>query len=119
MAALLASALPAQNFSVFAVVDGVYDLPARFAVGVEPELRISIPETAVTVVELSLGTFVWSYLLPPAPGIFRDGLIERVSPQWPAELRIPLRLLPAGYAWQVRVLTTSGPSDTLELRSYP
>lgn len=119
MAVLLASALPAQNFSVSAIVDGAYDVPARFSFGVEPELRISIPETAVTVVELSLGTFFWSYLLPPAPVIFRDGLIERVSPLYPAELRIPLRLLPAGYAWNVRVLTTSGPSDTLELRSYP
>lgn len=117
--AVFAAVANAQNLSVTAVADGVCDLPARFAFGVEPELRISIPETAVTVVELSLGTFVWSYLLPPAPGIFRDGLIERASPQWPAELRIPLRLLPAGYAWQVRVLTTSGPSDTLELRSYP
>lgn len=116
--ALLGSVAYAQNYSVTAVVDGVCDVSARFAFGVEPELRVSIPETAVTVVELSLDTFVWSYLLPPAPLIFRDGFIERVSPQWPAELRIPLRLLPHGYNWRVRVLTTQGASDTLELRSY-
>ena len=117
--AVFAAVANAQNFSVTAVADGVCDLPARFAFGVEPELRIAIPETQVTVLEVSLGNFVWSYLLPPAPTIFRDGFVERTSPQWPAELRIPLRLLPQGYQWQVRVLTTQGASDTLELRSYP
>lgn len=115
----LASVTYAQNCSVAAVVDGVCDLPARFSFGVEPELRISIPETQVTVLELSLGAYVWSYLLPAAPLVFRDGLVERPSPQWPAELRIPLRLLPLGYQWRIRVLTTQGYSDTLELRSYP
>ena len=119
MALLFAAVTNAQNFSVTAVVDGVCDVPAKFAFGVEPELRIVIPETQVTVLEVSLGTFVWSYLLPPAPLVFRDGLVERTSSQWPAELRIPLRLLPQGYQWQVRVLTTQGYSDTLELRHYP
>ena len=118
MALLLAATAAAQNFSVTAVADGVVDVQAYVQRIDRLELVVQIPESQLTVVELSLGTFLWSYTLPPAPTLFRDGLIERLSTATPAVLRIPIDLIPMG-TWHLRVGTAWGYSDTLELRHYP
>jgi hypothetical protein len=115
--AFLCSALPAQNLSAVATLDGALDLAPRFAFGVEPELRLPLPPGPLIAVEVGTpSSWFWSYLVPPA-GVFRDGVVERVAPGEPAEMRIPLRFIPPG-VFRVRVLTALGPSDVIELRSY-
>lgn len=116
-ALLFASTAATQNFSVVATVDGMMDLQVRLARVFELELRVIIPDSPLAVVEISAGpTMVWSWIVQPFAG--RDGFIERPSNQYPAELRIPVRLIPPG-VWNLRVLTFHGPSDTIEFRSYP
>lgn len=118
MAVLLSTvSAAAQNFSVAAVSDGISDLQVRLARISELELRVIFPDSPMAVVEISAGpTMVWSWIIQPYQG--RDGFIERPSNQHPAELRIPVRLIPPG-TWHLRVLTIHGPSDTIELRTYP
>ncbi len=118
MALLLAATAAAQNFSVTAVADGVTDVRAYLQRVDRLELVVQIPESQLTVLELSLGSFVWSYTLLPAPTLFRDGFVERLSTATPAVLRIPVDLIPMG-TWHLRVGTFWGYSDTLELRHYP
>jgi len=118
MALLFAATAVAQNFSVTAVADGVTDVRAYLQRVDRLELVVQIPETQLTVLELNLGNFTWSYTLPPAPTLFRDGFIERLSTATPAVLRIPVDLIPMG-TWHLRVGTAWGYSDTLQLRHYP
>lgn len=115
---LTASLVPAQSMSCCAIVDGVMDLNARFKFYVEHMLVVDIPDyTPLSVVEIGDGTNWWSYIVPIAPVVFRDGLVERVGSQHAAQVRIPSRLIPYG-TWYLRVGTALGYSDTLELRFY-
>jgi hypothetical protein len=115
--ALLAASLPAQNLSVTATDDGAVDLLPRIAHIDQRYLAVPLPETAITVVEVGDGTgWWWSYIVPPLI-LWRDGCIERVSLQWPAEFRLPLAVIPPG-TWLLRVGTAYGYSDTLTLRTY-
>lgn len=120
LAALLLTATiaPAQSMSCVATIDGVMDLNARFRFHVEHQLTIDIPDyTVLTVIEIGDGTNWWSYILPTAPVVFRDGFVERVAPQYAAQFNIPSRLIPPG-VWYLRVGTALGYSDTLQLRFY-
>jgi len=115
--ALLASSLSAQNLSVTATADGVVDLLPRIVRIDQPYLAVPLPETALTVVEVGDASgWWWSYTVPPLV-LWRDGCIERVSTQWPAEFRLPLSVIPPG-VWLLRVGTAYGYSDTLTLRSF-
>lgn len=115
---LLATSLPAQSMSCVAIIDGAMDLNARFKFYEEHMLVIDIPDyTPLSVVEIGDGVNWWSYVVPIAPIVFRDGFVERVGSQYAAQVRIPSRLIPYG-TWRLRVGTASGYSDTLELRFY-
>lgn len=115
--AFLTCVLPAQNLSAVATLDGALDLAPRFAFGVEPELRLPLPPGPLIAVEVGTNSsWFWSYLVPSS-GVFRDGVVERVAPGEPAEMRIPLRFIPPG-VFVFRVLTVAGSSDVIELRAY-
>lgn len=120
LAALLLTAaiIPAQSMSCAATIDGVMDLDARFKFTTEHSLVVQIPDyTVLTVIEIGDGINWWSYQLPIAPSVFRDGFVERVGAQYAAQFNIPSRLIPYG-VWYLRVGTALGYSDTLMLRFY-
>jgi hypothetical protein len=117
MATALSVSAAAQNFSVVATVDGCCDITARIEKYDRPYLVLPVYETALTVLEMGDDTmWWWSYIVPPI-GIFRDGVVERVSALQPAVLRLPLDIIPPGvYRW--RIGTVHGYTDTLTLTTY-
>ena len=104
--------LLSQNVSVVATTDGVADLTVRIETIDQPYLVIRAADSPLLVFEVGSSTYgwFWSYIVPPYQ--FRDGVMERVSTQHPASLRIPLRDIPQG-VWLVRCGTHLGYTDTL------
>jgi len=115
--AFLCAALPAQNITVQATVDGCCDLRARFERLDRLYLVLPAYESALTVLELGDASgWWWSYVVPPNV-VWRDGAVERVSVQAPVALRVPVDLIPPG-TWYWRVGTVLGYSDTLTIRVF-
>lgn len=112
---LLASLVPAQNVSVVATLDGVVDVTARVQTIDRPYLLLSVPDSPLLVYEVGNPQFGWFWSCIVPPYVFRDGAVERVGMQYPATLRLPLEILPAG-EWWFRAGTHLGYSDTVTVR---